>query len=335
MYNGIFKGVDSENTAYWLGFLAADGSVREDRNQLILGLSKQDKAHIEKLKQFIGADADIKDRDMLCSTNGKYYPSSLICICDKQLVSDLCQYGIVQDKSHKNINFLQYIPEQYKMYFILGYFDGDGYYILTEKSHGFGWCGCEENISAITNYIKQYLKLTTNAVCRAYKRSPTTYAFTDPKIEDIRLFCKFYLEQLDIVDLLDRKVRRAKQLLEFVISKVNIFSSKNDQEYKEPKKYKKFPKKVSICQICSKTFYTLNKNTGKYCSQECAHIAQQRAERPSRDKLKQLIRNTPFLQIGKQFNVTDNAIRKWCKSLNLPYKTSDIKQYSDKEWELI
>lgn len=325
MYNGIFERVDSENIAYWLGFLAADGSVKGDKNQLILGLSRQDKSHIEKFKRFIGSDADIRDRDMLCSTNRKYYPSSLIYVYSKKLISDLSQYGIVPDKSHKNIDFLQYIPEKYKMYFILGYFDGDGYYIFTEESHGFGWCGCEANINSITNYTKQYLQLTTNATCRAYKKSPTTYAFTDHKIGDIKAFCEFYLKQIDIIDLLERKAERAKQLLDFVNNKINAPSR---EKYNESKK-------VAVCLVCNKPFYALNKNVGKYCSQECVHIAQQRATRPNRDQLKQLIRTTSFLQIGKQFNVTDNTIRKWCKSLNLPYRSQDIKKYSDQEWNSI
>lgn len=55
----------------------------------------------------------------------------------------------------------------------------------------------------------------------------------------------------------------------------------------------------------------------------------------SREELKKLIRTTPFVQIGKQFNVSDNAIRKWCDKYNLPRKVSDIKKYSDEEWELI
>lgn len=29
------------------------------------------------------------------------------------------------------------------------------------------------------------------------------------------------------------------------------------------------------------------------------------------------------------------AIRKWCKTENLPSKSSDIKKYSDEEWERI
>ena len=55
----------------------------------------------------------------------------------------------------------------------------------------------------------------------------------------------------------------------------------------------------------------------------------------SREELKNLIRNKPFTQIGKQYNVSDNTIRKWCDKLNLPRKVSDIKQYSDEDWTKI
>lgn len=55
----------------------------------------------------------------------------------------------------------------------------------------------------------------------------------------------------------------------------------------------------------------------------------------SREELKQLIRTTPFLTIGKIYNVSDNAIRKWCIKFNLPFKSSEIKRYSDEEWEAV
>lgn len=54
-----------------------------------------------------------------------------------------------------------------------------------------------------------------------------------------------------------------------------------------------------------------------------------------RSKLKQMIRTTPFTTIGKQFGVSDTAIRKWCIKFKLPYKSKDIKKYSDDEWKSI
>lgn len=52
----------------------------------------------------------------------------------------------------------------------------------------------------------------------------------------------------------------------------------------------------------------------------------------SRNQLKSLIRNKSFVQIGRDFGVSDNAIRKWCEKFDLPRKKTDISKYSDEEW---
>lgn len=73
---------------------------------------------------------------------------------------------------------------------------------------------------------------------------------------------------------------------------------------------------------------------GKYCSLTC----QKRDtinHRPSRDDLKEMIRNTPFVKIANSFDVTDNAVRRWCKDYNLPFTKRDIDSYSDEEWNNI
>lgn len=42
-----------------------------------------------------------------------------------------------------------------------------------------------------------------------------------------------------------------------------------------------------------------------------------------------------FVEIGKNFGVTDNAIKNWCVQNELPARRSDIKKYSDDEWAKI
>lgn len=115
-----------------------------------------------------------------------------------------------------------------------------------------------------------------------------------------------------------------------IMQKYNFQFTKPDKPKKEKRQ-----REQSVCLVCNKLFYASTSSVGKYCGQECAHIAQQRSDRPDRSELKQLIRTTPFRQIGKQFNVTDNTIRKWCKSMNLPHKSSEINKYSDREWTAI
>ena len=68
---------------------------------------------------------------------------------------------------------------------------------------------------------------------------------------------------------------------------------------------------------------------------ECRYIVSRTCDRPSREELKNLIRTITFVEIGKRYGVTDNAIKKWCDGYSLPRKKSDIKQYSDEEWEKI
>lgn len=68
---------------------------------------------------------------------------------------------------------------------------------------------------------------------------------------------------------------------------------------------------------------------------KCSHLLQRKIERPSREELKKLIREQPFTQIGKKFNVTDNTIRKWCISEHLPKTKKEINSYSEEEWNKI
>lgn len=91
-----------------------------------------------------------------------------------------------------------------------------------------------------------------------------------------------------------------------------------------------------------------DKITGHYCidcgkpidykstrCRDCYNLHNRQVDRPEREELKNLIRNNSFASIGRQFNVADNTIRKWCKKYSLPFKKSDIKLYTDEEWELI
>jgi len=45
--------------------------------------------------------------------------------------------------------------------------------------------------------------------------------------------------------------------------------------------------------------------------------------------LESLRRTKSFSGTAREFGVSDNAVRKWCKKYNLPYKYNDIKQLKD------
>lgn len=88
--------------------------------------------------------------------------------------------------------------------------------------------------------------------------------------------------------------------------------------------------KKQYCERCG----AIISNGATYCK-KCYDLLQRKVERPNREVLKNLIRIKPFTHIAQDFNVTDNTIRKWCKYYQLPYKKTDIKKYSELEWQKI
>ena len=77
-----------------------------------------------------------------------------------------------------------------------------------------------------------------------------------------------------------------------------------------------------LCPICNENYMLVDSNM---CV-KCARALQRKVDRPSKEELLELIKTTPFVKIGAVYGVSDNAIRKWCKQYDLPYKQKDIKQ---------
>ena len=85
------------------------------------------------------------------------------------------------------------------------------------------------------------------------------------------------------------------------------------------------------CKTCGKEI----SRGAIYCSECVKETRRVVQDRPNREELKQLIRAMPFTHIGKQYGVSDNTIRKWCKNYSLPSKVSEIKKITDEKWETI
>lgn len=117
-----------------------------------------------------------------------------------------------------------------------------------------------------------------------------------------------------------------------MINTINFLSNFNENKAKEIDELVEQvkTKQISYCKYCGIEVYQ-----GNNCCPKCAAIKSRVVERPSRDELKYLIRTTSFVKIGEKFGVSDNAIRKWCETYNLPRKKTDINQYTDEQWELL
>lgn len=316
----IFSEIISDNQAYWLGFLAADGSV--NGNQLQIGLSTKDIEHLYRFKDFIGTPNLIYTKMNHCTNNDKYYSASYINFKNEKIINDLVSYGIVKNKSYQNIDFLSYIPVEYKKPFILGYFDGDGWFTNTEQNSDFGFCGNFKLMTSISKYLAEIFNWEKPLTVIQESHSKITFRIDTQNKSKIKDFLKFYLSYENRCDLLERKLNIAKNLQEKIQikkEKITFLKIKREQNLQ--------------CPICKNTFIGFKNQI--YCSQECAHIAQRHSERPTREEFKKLIREESFLSLGRRFNVSDKAISKWCIAYNLPSKKSEIKKYSDEEWKKI
>ena len=84
-------------------------------------------------------------------------------------------------------------------------------------------------------------------------------------------------------------------------------------------------KQENYCKECGKI---ISKNENSLCK-ECYQKSTRIVTRPTREELKNLIRNKTFVEIGRIYGVTDNAIRKWCVTENLPSKKKEILNYNE------
>ena len=127
----FFHNIDTEEKAYWLGFIFADGSIiktsknMDKYNRLSICLSKKDEHHLEKFTDAIEYPKDnIKHAN--CSNIGEY-PQSYVRINSIALVDDLISLNCNPNKTFTpSFPSNKDIPSNLIRDFVRGYFDGDG-----------------------------------------------------------------------------------------------------------------------------------------------------------------------------------------------------------------
>lgn len=113
LLENYFETIDSEEKAYWLGWLITDGCI--SRNSISFSLQKRD---LEILKSF---EMDIGLSNKIKPFNTNYYRLSFCC---KKMVVDLAKYGIVENKT-----FTVDLPKLDRKFYpalLRGCFEGDG-----------------------------------------------------------------------------------------------------------------------------------------------------------------------------------------------------------------
>lgn len=127
-----------------------------------------------------------------------------------------------------------------------------------------------------------------------------------------------------IVDLLQNTTIPQKDIAELfsvgedTISEINTGKSRHSSSLLYPIRtnYAK-----QFCIDCGKEILCESKRCVS-----CNGKIQRKVERPSKEVLYQEIKMTSFSAVGRKYGVSDNAIRKWCKTYGLPTKSSEYKR---------
>lgn len=211
-----FKKIDTEEKAYWLGFIAADGCV--SGNTFTLTLSSKDEEHLEKFKNLITPTRVLK------YYKSKYSPIPLCLLTfrSKRFVDNLINWGIVPRKTFL-LDKLPNIDKNLIPHYIRGYFDGDGSIVVKKHKHSskyigytFSILGNKSFLEEIQNHLIQACDLTKTKInlCKPKKNKITcqyvkggnpqvykllTYLYKDSTIFLTRKYDKF-LELKDKVE---------------------------------------------------------------------------------------------------------------------------------------
>ena len=124
----FFKCINTEEKAYILGFICADGHIERDR--LNITVSIKDKDILEKIRKAIQSNHPIKEvkrTNLYNKTDRKTLTLVELMIGSVELVKPLFNMGLTTNKTYTlNGDIVKYIPKYLIRDFLRGYFDGDG-----------------------------------------------------------------------------------------------------------------------------------------------------------------------------------------------------------------
>ncbi len=192
-----FSDINSEEKAYWLGFIAADGNVY--KNILQVDLQRRDRPHLEKLRKALNAGHPITDR-----ANGCGGVQSRFAVSNAELVRGLALSGILPRKSQT------YVPwageEELVRHFWRGMVDGDGCLTFNRK-----WSlrleGSQQTCEAFLTIIQGIVPTTTTVK----KGHGNVWTVRISGMEYVRRVVAWLYEDAKVQ--LDRKGALAKEIM--------------------------------------------------------------------------------------------------------------------------
>lgn len=205
----FFEKIDSEEKAYWLGFMFADGYIvdnekRYGQDAFALTLAKDSIDSLEKFKKSIKATNPIT----WDTSKKNSQPQGRLLMRSQKTVNDLIDKGCVKQKSlilqpPKNI------PEELIRHFIRGFFDGDGSLMKYERTKDSTIYSI--NITSTYEMVKWIKQVFQMGQIFPEKRREQTWYFTVGGNQQVITLYHFLYDDATI--WMDRKYNRFQELL--------------------------------------------------------------------------------------------------------------------------
>jgi DNA invertase Pin-like site-specific DNA recombinase len=129
--HSFFDRIDTEEKAYWLGFIAADGSI--GGNELVVRLVPEDRDHLLEFRKALSSTHPVRDYTNYSELHGRFRSHSQFSIRSLHLTTALHEWGVVAKKT-ATIQWPHGLDENLLRHYLRGYIDGNGgFYVSTPK----------------------------------------------------------------------------------------------------------------------------------------------------------------------------------------------------------
>jgi hypothetical protein len=179
----------SDNMAYVLGFIAADGNIgiKKRGMHLTIGLAIKDLDHLKSIQALLYPNGNI----LYCTKviGKRKYACCYMHIGSNYMCNRLISLGIMPRKS-LTLTFPA-VPDEYVKHFIRGYFDGDGT-IFKDSTHskstwGLQMLGTKSFLISVSNIIDLKIKAINPRNVRKEKKNGKIFVIKYSTLDTIKI----------------------------------------------------------------------------------------------------------------------------------------------------
>lgn len=182
-----FDKIDTQDKAYFLGLLYADGTNRG--NCFSISLQEKDKDILDKINVSISSNRKLGFINY-SSKNPNYQNQYSLSIYNKHMCEQLSAYGMVKNKS-LILKFPEWIDENLYPHFIRGYFDGDGFVSKDFKNAKSSIISTEDFCKSVQAILKEKVGINSYIYLCHNNKNTTTRTLQISGRNQIRQFLDY------------------------------------------------------------------------------------------------------------------------------------------------